>query len=107
MVHEEAGQGQKSKRGPRFCSQQPGSSSQLSLTPGPGDLTHSSSFVWHGAFMWFTDIHACKTPTYVKNKEEKGMLILTSLDFCVFVGLFLRYMRRKGRHELRGEHGSI
>ena len=41
-------------RGPRFNSQHLHGSSQLSVTPVPGDLTS------------YTDIHAGKTPVYIK-----------------------------------------
>lgn len=55
-----------SSPGPGFDSQHPGSS-QLSVTPVPGDPVSFSGLLWHQIYIWFTDMHASKTHTH-KNK---------------------------------------
>ena len=50
-----------SSRGPRFNSQHPHGSSQVSVTPVPGDLIPSSGLHGHQAHTWCTYIHVDRT----------------------------------------------
>jgi hypothetical protein len=67
-----------SSRGPGFYPQHPQGSSQLSITPVPGNPTHSSLF--HGqCIQVVTDIHADETPTHIKINNIYKEIDLTAL----------------------------
>jgi hypothetical protein len=60
-----------SSKGPGFDSQHPHDSSQLCLTSDPGGMVPFSGLYKHQAYIWYTNIHAGKTPVHIKKKSLK------------------------------------